>query len=539
LGACVGVGFPVSKQGVLAPHRGAAAVVWVATMVACAGRVPPVSPALLAEVSAGDALVREGCYQCLERALATYERVAETPQAPSTARRGAFDTAILLAVRAKELGIPPERFLSRARHHTTLLPPPTAPEPPPEVYLEAAELFVGEMSGFDPDIRQQRSERLRRAAAPETPRPPARLALAQASPTDLPAAYLALAVDCEEARARRDVNAAAVLERHGDSPLIRFRLALCAVGGRTPGALREADARWLDALVFEGRAELSRRAAADVGKAVELFASAHAAFPESLAITLALGNAQNMLSEYEAALANFDGVLAQTPTHREAGLGRTMSLSYLSRHIEAIAEATRLIDLGTWLIGDAYYWRAWNRFQLKELETAWADIEEASKLNVDTSVFTLAGFIAYARKELDVAVNRFERAFALDATNCEAVWTAGLVRVDQRGWGDAASKFSRGMTCFVSAAAQAEREIAEIERATSAEALKAKRIAAAQKRIETSRFRGAQSAFNAAQCYLRLGQKVLALTHVDAAAEHEQLKDKAVSLRATIEKLPH
>jgi len=516
-----------------------AAFLWLVLIVACAARVPPVSPSVVTDLAAADALMHAGCYQCLERALAIYERVAEMPRAPSAARHGAFDTAVLLAVRAKELGIPTEPFFRRARRHAASLPAPTAPDLAPDVYLESVELFAGELSGLDPDVRQQRNERLRRAAAPDVPRPAPRLALGEAPATDLVAAYLSLAIDCEEARARRDVNAAAVLARHGDSPLIRFRLTLCAVGGKAPGSLREEDARWLDALFFEGRAELARRAAADVGKAVELFASAHDAFPASLAITLALGNAQNMLSEYDAALINFDAVLAETPTHREAALGRTMSLSYLSRHAEAIAEATRIIELGTWLIGDAYYWRAWNRFQLKELDTAWADIEQASKLNVDTSVFTLAGFIAYARKELDVAVNRFDRAFALDATNCEAVWAAGLVHVDQQAWGEAAPKFSRGMTCFVSAATQTEREMAEIERTTYAEALKAKRIAAAQKRIETSRFRGAQSAFNAAQCYLRLGQKVLALTHADAAAEHAQLKEKAVSLRATIEKIPN
>ena len=534
----VGVDFLVSKEGVQTPIQGAAAVVWVAAMVACAARVAPESPALLTEENAADALVREGCYQCLEQALATYERIADTPRGPSAARRGAFDAAVLLAARARELGIPPEPFLSRARRHATRLPAAPPASLPPSAYLDAAELIVGELSGFDSDVRQQRSERLRRSAAPEAPRAPARLALHQGSATDIVAVYLRLAIDCEEARARREINAAQLIERHGDSPLLRFRLALCAVGGRSPASLREQDARWLDALFFEGRAELSRRPVADVAKAVEFLAAAHAAFPASLAITVALGNAQNALSEYEAALVSFDAVLAETPTHREAGLGRTMSLSYLSRHPEAIAEATRLIGLGTWLIGDAYYWRAWNRFQLKELDTAWADIEEASKLNVETSVFTLAGFIAYARKELDVAVNRLDRAFALDPTNCEAVWTAGLVHVDQQAFGDAAPKFSRGMTCFASAATQAESEIAETEKASYAEALKARRIAAAQKRVETARFRGAQSAFNAANCYLRLGQKVFALVHVDAAAAHPQLKEKAITLRATIEKLP-
>ena len=405
------------------------------------------------------------------------------------------------------------------------------------MYLNAAELFVGELSGFDPDTRQQRGERLRRSAAPEAERAPARVALSAAAPADVVAGYLALAIDCEEARARREVKAADVIDRYGDSPLFRFRLALCAVGTGGPGALREGDPRWLDALFFEGRAEMTRRPIADVARAVDLFVEAHDTFAESAAITLALGGARNALSEYEAALGNFDAVIAQAPTHRDALLGRVMSLSYLERHTEAIATSTRLIDLGTWFIGDAYYWRAWNQFQLKELESAWSDIEEASKLNIDTSVFTLAGFIAYARKELETAVNRFDRAFALDPSNCEAVWAAGLVHVDQQLWGDAAPKFSRGMTCFAAAATQAAAEIAETEKASYAEALKAKRIAATQKRLDTARFRGAQSAFNAAQCYLRLGQKLFALTHVDAAADHPELKEKAVSLKATIEKV--
>jgi tetratricopeptide (TPR) repeat protein len=275
-----------------------------------------------------------------------------------------------------------------------------------------------------------------------------------------------------------------------------------------------------------------------VANVVELLAAAREAFPESPAIALALGNAQNALSAYESALASFAAVLETTPTQREAWLGRVVSLSYLSRHSDAIAAATHLIDLGTWLLGDAYYWRAWNRYHVYALDAAWSDVEASSKLNVDTAVFTLAGFIAYARKEPDTAVNRFARAFELDPANCEAVWMSGVVHVDEQRWGEAAPKFSRGMTCFTSAAEHAAAEIAETERAAYAEALKARRKAAAEKRLETSRFRSAQSAFNAAQCYVRLGEKVFARTHIDVAADHEQMKEKAAAIRATIEKLP-
>jgi tetratricopeptide (TPR) repeat protein len=520
------------------PLRGAAVVIVLLAASACAARGTAL-PTLEPEPESGGAaaLVREGCYRCLEQALEIYERVAEAPWAPASTRRAAFETAVLLATRARELGIAAEPMLDRARRHAVLLPPAVSPAVPASAYLDAADLIVGELSGLDPEVRRQRSARLRPSGL-DAERPPSRVALAAAPRTDLVAAYLSLAIDCQDARARRDVNVDAVLARHGDSPLIRFRLALCPVSGASPGALREENPRWLDTLFFEGRAELGRRPVADVAKVVELLTAAREAFPESPAIVLALGNAQNALSAYELALANFDAVIATTPTQREALLGRVVSLSYLSRHSDAIAAATRLIDLGTWLIGDAYYWRAWNRYHVYELDAAWSDVEAASKSNLDTAVFTLAGFVAYARKEPDTAVNRFDRAFELDPANCEAVWMSGVVHVDQQRWGEAAPKFSRGMTCFTSAAEQAAVEIAETERASYAETLKARRKAAAEKRLETARFRSAQSAFNAAQCYVRLGEKAFARTHVDVAADHEQLKEKAAALRATIEKMP-
>lgn len=42
----------------------------------------------------------------------------------------------------------------------------------------------------------------------------------------------------------------------------------------------------------------------------------------------------------------------------------------------------------------------------------------------------------------------------MDATNCEAVWTAGLVHVDLEDWTAGAPKFSKAMTCFAAAAAR-------------------------------------------------------------------------------------
>ena len=502
-------------------------------LLACAARGP--SRAVLAEVGRADTALREGCYRCLEDALGVFERLAAGPSGPPRARRGAFEAAVLLALRSKELGLDAAPFMSRARDLAQLIATTDPAVLPPAAYLQAAEVVTGELSGLDPEERQLRMRRPRPRADLEPL--PARAAIERARPSNLVAEYLALAIDCEEPIARAEIKFDEVRARHGDAPIIRYRLGIC---GRSAwlAPLRQADARWADTFVFEGRQEMATRPVADVAKAAVLFAAARSEFPESDAITLALAAARNALSEYESALTLYEVVLSDQPTHRDAMLGKVMSLSYLNRHTEAIATATRMIDLGTWHIGDAYYWRAWNRYHIYALESGWADIERATSLLVNTSVYTLAGFIAYARKELDTAVDRFDRAFAMDNTNCEAVWTAGLVHVELEAWTPAAAKFSHAMSCFASAAVQARTEIDETQRATYSEAVKARRTAAAQKRVETSEHRKAQAAFNAAQSYLRLGQKAEALGHIDVAAEHPLLKEKAATLKPAIEKMP-
>jgi tetratricopeptide (TPR) repeat protein len=254
-------------------------------------------------------------------------------------------------------------------------------------------------------------------------------------------------------------------------------------------------------------------------------------------MTLALGNARNALEEHDVALALFDAILETQPAHREALLGRLLSLSYLRRHYDAVRTATQMIDLGTYHMGDAYYWRAWNRYQVHELPLAWNDVEAATKLMVNTAVYTLAGFIAYAQRELDTAIDRLVRAFKMDNTNCEAVWTEGMVHVDKQQWNEASARFTTAVGCFGTDAQAARDAIATAQNSTWSPSVKARRIATAQKRADSSEHRRAQSAFNAASSYLRLARKAEALGHVDIAAEHPLLKDKAAALRVTIEKL--
>jgi tetratricopeptide (TPR) repeat protein len=520
-------------------------------LAACAARRP--TPQLLHDLGEARALVAAGCYACLTEALVIYERLAALPRAPADARQGAFEAALLLALRSKELGLPDAAPFERARAIAARLPAAATPRPTTPVaaqpttpvaprlttaaYLAAAELMPGESSGFDPETRERLTRERRAAFGVSAVEHAARRALTPAMASDPLAAYLAIGIDCDDPRARKAIDPAALRQQH-PTPLIRYRLARCALGADSLASLREADPRWQDTLLFEARREMTQRPVPDIGAAAALYMQAHQAFPTSAAVTMGLAAAKNALNEYDAALALYDGVLAESPTHRDALLGRVMSLSYLARHPDAIAAASQMIDLGTWHIGEAYYWRAWNRYQSGELELAWTDVEHATKLYVNSSVYMLAGVIAYARKALDTAVSRLQRSYELDNENCEAVWTESLVHVDMQAWTLAAPRFATGVTCFTLAAATARRDIENLEQAKISAALKSQRIALTQKRVETSEHRAAQSAFNAASSFLRLGQKSAALDHVDVAAAHPLLREKASALKAAVEKLP-
>ncbi len=260
-------------------------------------------------------------------------------------------------------------------------------------------------------------------------------------------------------------------------------------------------------------------------------------------LTMAWAHANMIGEEFEGALSGFDDVLAGQPAHRDALNGRMQALSYLLRHGDAVATATRILDLGTWHIADANYWRAWNRYHLKDYEAAWADVENAIRGLSNSRVYMLAGLIGYARKDLPTAVARFDRAYELDSSACDATWMSGLVSIDQNELEIAAPKFTRGMSCFVSAAAalredRANRGAAIAKRGTPPTAREQAQLDRLQRDADTADEKSAQSAYNAAQCYARTGQKRMALNLIAVAIAHPKMSEKAMAMKSAIEKLP-
>ena len=509
------------------------AVFAVLLAASCAPKGP--SPLLVAEVAKAGALVQQGCYTCLKEAFAIYDKHAAAKVPIPGAREGQFEAALLIAIREGELGIPNEGSWARAR--SLVLPARQA-------VLDAAELIIGDTTSLDPEQRAQRTGV--RGRPPVDPDNPKRRALDTAPDKDYTAKYVALSIDCEQQKLIESVDMKALTAAYAGVPLMQFRLSTCGRSAAPKaGALRERDPRWTDTFYWEARNEMvaSLGQAIDLSKVIGLYGQGRDAFPSSLMLTMAWANANLAAEEYESALAGFEDVLKTYPTHRDAMNGKMQSQSYLLRHPEGIATATQLLDLGTWHIPDANYWRAWNRYQLKEYETAWVDVENATKGVSNSRVYMLAGLIAYARKTLQTAVDRFDTAFAADPNACDAVWMSGLVSIDQNELAVAGPKFARSMTCFVSVAKllhqnRADLEMAIQKRGTPANARDERNLDRLQRDAVTAELKSAQSAFNGAQCYARTGGKGLALNLIDVAIAHPEMREKATTLKALIEKLP-
>ena len=501
--------------------------------LACAPKGP--SPQLLAEAARAEALQSQGCYTCLKESLAIFEKLRQAKVPPPGIAERVFDTALLIAAREKDLGIPTDDSTKKAKN---LVVPSRQP------VLDAFELIIGDSSGLDPEMRAFVTGRNRPPVAPDNP---VRRALDAFPPTDLTAKYVALSIDCEQQKLIESVDIKTLVATYSGSPLMQFRLATC---GRpfSPNiaAIRQNDPRWVDTVYWEARREMvaSLGQAIDLSNVIGLYGQGREAFPASLMLTMAWSNANVMAEEFEAALSGFDDVLKTYPTHRDALNGKMQAQSYMMRHQDAIATATRLLELGTWHIADANYWRAWNRYHLQEYETAWIDIENAMKGLSNTRVYLMSGLIAYARKQLPTAVERFDTAFKLDPGSCDAVWMSGLVSIDMNELAVAAPKFARSMTCFVSAASGLRQERARLDmmiqkRGTPPNARDRRNLDRLQHDADTADLKSAQSAFNGSQCYARSGNKGLALNMIDVAIAHPEMREKATAMKAAIEKLPN
>jgi tetratricopeptide (TPR) repeat protein len=178
------------------------------------------------------------------------------------------------------------------------------------------------------------------------------------------------------------------------------------------------------------------------------FTSAAAAFPSSTSIPTTIGNLYQTWEDWPNALTAFDKALGLLPSHPDAQLGRVISLSNLDRHEEAIATATQMIENGRWHLGQAFYWRAWNYFNIGNIQAARSDADRTRTLMVNPAVFLLSGLIEWRLLRRETAETEFEEALKMDFGQCEAAFYLGGVRFERAKLTEALAAMNQARQCY-------------------------------------------------------------------------------------------
>jgi tetratricopeptide (TPR) repeat protein len=505
---------------------------WVILAVGSAGLLgacasAPLKKADLAALTGADARVLEGCYDCLLEARETYVRIA-VGKARSLVVTRLFEADLLLALRAKELAMDSAESFRQAQA--------LAPELAPTVFAARYLADVTDVLPNDVGTPEAQLSQAIREHAPKLADVSAEVQWLANGPLRTPVnQYLALALDCSyPTRARRGQL---LFEPPPDSPpLVRYRAATCFI--RDDAALKAVRAevpRFVETSYFLARTAVALAKDRGPGDARALLTEAYARFPTSPAVTYLDGNFNQLVGDCRKALARFDETIALRPTHENALLGRTECLSYLGRHDEAIAEATRMLDIPA-RPTDALYWRAWNWRELNHLETARADIEAAKRRGFSHDVSRLAGMIEHDQNDLDPAETDLQAALRnIGGGDCVAHWYLGLVYMKKTRWVDSGAAFTGAYNCYHGNVALDTNKLAEMRARTDLDPdFQASQIAGFEAALAEDRSQQYAAAYNAANHYARGGDVTKARPLLDIAAEDPALADRVKQLRDII-----
>jgi tetratricopeptide (TPR) repeat protein len=411
-------------------------------------------------------LIRHGCYRCLEQAF-------DEARARGAAT-DAFEAAALLVLRSKELGLPVEPWLGRARElagaDRSLLPYLTMVEaiPPHPMSDDRDALF---------DVRARTQARASLAEWRES--------LHSGAASNVFRMYLDVALICGFGTLRQNEQSfTGQPDADAAAPIYQYRIGICDnAHSERLETLRAADAAFVDADFALGRYALDDPIHPDPDEALRHLQSAAAAFPRSPAIAVTIANLYRRWEEWSGALAAYDAALAVSPAHPEALIGRGISLSHLARPHEAIETASILIDAGQWHLGEAYYWRGWNRLRLEQHDLARSDADRAKTLMANAAVFVLSGVIEWRLRRLESAEKEFESAIAIDFGECEAALDLGVVRDERRKRAEALAAFQQARQCYDLSIALHREAIATVQAGPGTATAKARDTARHQREL--------------------------------------------------------
>ena len=441
---------------------GIAVVLAVALGQACASRAVPVAvprlapDVLAARLAEADRLASRGCYLCLKEASAAYASLL----ADSDDRQlltHALENNLMLAIREIELRMPD----SGAREAAQQLQD-SAAESYAMYFAVLDELGPAAMQpellvrGEPLLLKQRYQERLKLADELEKD--------ARASPMKA-YFFIALVIQLQQfkdIRARLD----ALLAAHPQDLSLQYRMLAVqpAYSSETARNLVGRETGFGEVHLLIGQhAVLNGNLAA----AYRELTHARQLLPDSVSIALALATVTFSYARYGEALALYDRILASPAVaglEPQAQLGRAKSLSYLKRHIDAIAQLDELLlNDSRNNPGEKYYWRAWNQLQLAHAQLAYEDAMSGLNAMRNDAIYRLAGMASFSLNRPAESRKFFEDALSMNRADCDSERYLGLLDSAERSWKPASGRFTAAAACYEAVIARLQEELATYE----------------------------------------------------------------------------
>ena len=499
------------------------------------------------QMAAADALFARACYTCLTRAFQTYDTLRLAGFQPALVTKKAFDTAILLAMREKELGMAAEPWIEKAAALAPRVPPGSkaaasvagAAAARATLYLDmarkarwaAGRFDANEASRFEREVAAEAIASLRewdKSLGPATAR-------------DLVGTYLMAALACAytpPAQQDARLSVAQLAPAHRSTPLMKYALGSCRSQLREELQALAADPDFHEVHFQNGRQRLFEGGRGTLHlDAKASLVKAHAAMPQAVANSYLLAGVHLSLEEFADCAARYDDVVRHGGARRDSMLERTKCLTRGAIRLPAIASATELIDSLGAHRGEALYLRAWNRYHLKELPAARADVEDAKRTWASADLFVLSGFIAYDMDQKALAYTEFGQGLMMNSQYCVAAFYQGLIDATAERWPPAADRYERATLCYSRSAADIAANLKRAEALPADDDNRERRIANLAEALDAEKAQLSRSAYNTAYSYGRSGNAARGIPFAtQAITAHKDMGKLATELLEILKK---
>ena len=474
------------------------------------------------------ALYEKSGYVPLKKAFSIYDRLYAQRSMRGRVAVPLLKTALLLAAREKEIGIKNETYLNKAMNLVEENPSLSGFKP----YVKLTGLLSTKEKGVMQDVDMRFWAKATQDDLEKNVNEIAPKAL-----SDEFTAYFYLAWNCfykDPYKERKDLSE--IEKRYPSSLLIKYKTATCYE--EIPEALNEL--LYLEPEFYEASyhlGDLSIKA----GRLVEAenrLLRAYQGIPESPQTTILLGSIYLATEEYEKSLEFYDKTLVLAPEYRDALLGKAICFSTMKRHEEAADVCEKIIALGYWLLGESYYWLAWNQHELGKNAEALQNIDQSKgRLPTNSEVFSLAGTIAVELGETDRAEKDFNESLKYNASNTESLFGLANIYAKREKWVDSGGFFEKASHSLERAEAATEARILEIEKSTLSEERKKRLVEKKKDQLRAFHYSKASAFYSAAAAWLNGGMRDKALDFAGRASEHPGFKQKAEELISQIKVL--